>query len=197
MPVQPDTISPPFEGTAISLRPFEAEDVEALYALINHPDLTGRRYLHGDLPELAPLSRRQVQALYEQSASSKDELHLVVALRPDGRLIGYASLEAGWDPHDPSISLVIAPQQQCRGYGTEAAQLMLRYFFEYTPAHVVTSWVADWNTAGRQFMRKCGFQEAGRMRRAGILQGRYFDMVIHDLLRSEWEQGAGGGSYGA
>ena len=112
-------------------------------------------------------------------------------------MIGHASLELGWDPHNPSITLVIAPVHQRQGYGSATLNLLLRYLFGHTPAHVVTAWVADWNIAGRQFLKKNGFQEAGRMRRVGIQQCEYFDLVIHDQLRSDWMQRSGGGAHGA
>jgi RimJ/RimL family protein N-acetyltransferase len=57
------------------------------------------------------------------------------------------------------------------------------------PAHSLSCWVAEWNLEARAFLRRHGFQESARMRRAGIYQGAYFEMVVMDLLRPEWEGG--------
>jgi RimJ/RimL family protein N-acetyltransferase len=184
-------------GAQIALRPFEPGEVDTLYEYLNHPELAGRRYLPGEFSDLLPLSHQQVQEIYHKWAEGKEEITLAVELRQSQQVIGHANLEVGWDPHSPNIALVIAPLHQRQGYGTATLDLLLRYLFEHTPAHVVTAWVADWNTDGRQFLQKNGFPEAGRMRRAGIWQGRYFDLVIHDQLRDEWILRAEGGAHGA
>jgi RimJ/RimL family protein N-acetyltransferase len=110
-------------------------------------------------------------------------------LGESGELIGHAEMEWGWDPHCPGVSIVIAPGLQRKGYGSQVMQLLLRYLFESMPAHSLSCWVAEWNTEARAFLKFHGFQESARMRRAGIRQGAYFDMVVTDLLRSEWEGG--------
>jgi RimJ/RimL family protein N-acetyltransferase len=70
--------------------------------------------------------------------------------------------------------------------------MMLRFAFENTPAHVTSCWIADWNKGALHFVTGHGFQQAGRMRRAGIHQGKYYDVIVADLLRSEWQRLGGG-----
>jgi RimJ/RimL family protein N-acetyltransferase len=107
-------------------------------------------------------------------------------------LLGHAECDWGWDPHNPSLSVVIAPGRQRQGYGAEVLGLLFSYLFDHTVAHSVTCWIADWNEPARRFAASRGFQEAGRMRRAGIRQGQYFDVMVMDLLRPEWTQPGGG-----
>ena len=99
-------------------------------------------------------------------------------------LIGHTECDWEWDPHNPSLAVVIAPTHQRKGFGLEACQLLLRYLFEYTPAHTVTCWIAEWNQPARQFGARSGFRESGRLRRAGIWGGQYYDIIVADLLRS-------------
>jgi RimJ/RimL family protein N-acetyltransferase len=176
----------PFHSDRLALRPFEPEDVPALSAYLNRPDLAGRRYVPWDTPELAPLSRRQVEEIYQKWSQREKGLLLAIVRRESGDPIGHAECDWEWDPHCPSMSVVIAPVHQRQGYGSEALALLLNYTFAYLPAHVVTAWMADWNQPARQFAARHGFREAGRMRRVGMRQGRYFDLVVADLLRSEW-----------
>jgi RimJ/RimL family protein N-acetyltransferase len=183
-----------FEGEAISLRPFAADDVPALMAYLNHPDLAGRRYIPWDLPDVAPLSQKQVQEIIEKWAKTEKALRLAIVHEESQGVVGHAECDWGWDPHSPSISVVIAPDHQRQGYGSESVRLLLLYLFEHTPAHVVTCWIADWNRSGLQCAARHGFLAAGQMRRAGIRQGRYYDEVVADLLRSEWLK-QGGGSH--
>ena len=177
-----------FQGDAIALRPFEPADVPALGDYLNHFDLAGRRYIPWSFPEVAPLSQQQVHDIHQKWSDVDKGLHLAVVNLDGQDLIGHAECEWGWDPHCPSLSVVIAPAHQRRGYGSEAFALLLRYLFEYTPAHVVACWIADWNQPALEFVRSHGFQEAGRMRRVGIRQGQYHDVMVTDLLRSEWQQ---------
>ncbi len=184
-----------FRNETIALRAFEPEDVPALQAYLNHPDLVGRRYIPWAFPEIFPLSRKQVEGVYNRWAEEENETHLAVVSRQSQELIGHAEADWGWDPHCPSVSLVIAPDHQRQGYGSAVINLLLRYLYETTPAHNVSCWVTDWNEPGRRFLRVHGFRESGRMRRAGIRQGRYFDVIIMDILRPEWEQRMEAGVY--
>jgi RimJ/RimL family protein N-acetyltransferase len=184
----------PFEGSRVALRPFGPDDVPALEAYLNHPELIGRRHIPWAFPEVAPLSRQQVEGIVEKWGGAEKGLNLAVVERESGALIGHAECDWGWDPHNPSVSVVIAPERQRQGCGAEALGLLLRYLFEYSVAHNVTCWIADWNRPARLFAASQGFREAGRMRRAGVRQGQYFDVVLMDLLRPEWAA-AGGGSH--
>jgi len=175
-----------FKGKQVSLLSFEPKDVTALHAYLNHPDLIGRRYIPWKFSEILPLSLKQLEAICQAWAESENEFHLGIISGEGQELVGHVACEWSWDVHCPAVSVVIAPAQQRKGFGSEALQLVLRYLFEHTPAHVAEGWVADWNQPARAFLGKHGFQENGRMRRAGIRQGRYYDFVVADILRPEW-----------
>lgn len=181
-----------FESARISLRPFEADDAAVLGAYLNHPGLTGRRYVPWAFPELAPLSSKQVQGIIQKWSETERSLALAVVRLEGGEPVGHAECDWGWDPHCPSVSVVIAPDHQRQGYGSEALALLLRYLFEHTPAHVAACWVGDWNRPALLFAAHHGFRQAGRMRRAGIRDSQYYDVIVTDLLRSEWKRLGGG-----
>jgi RimJ/RimL family protein N-acetyltransferase len=185
------TISP-FQGKRVALRPFEPDDVPVLGVVLNHPDLFGRRYIPWPYSDIVPLSAAQVRGIYEEWCKAEKSLPLAVVLSASGDLIGHAECDWRWDPHCPSVSLVIAPPHQRQGLGAEVLHLLVDYLFDTTPAHTISAWIADWNQPARQFVARHSFQEAGRMRRAGIHRGAYFDLVISDILRSEWKMGGEG-----
>ena len=180
------TTQSPFQGATVVLRPFEPDDVPALQTILNHPDLTGRRYIPWKFPDVAPLSRKQVEGIVQKWGEEAKEYHLAVLRRESGELIGHCECDWGWDPHCPSVSVVIAPEHQRQGFGSEVLDLLLRYLFENTPAHNISLWMDDWNEAARRFAARHGFSEIGGMRRVGMREGRYFDLVIADILRPEW-----------
>ena len=60
-----------------------------------------------------------------------------------------------------------------------------------SPALAAMTWIDEWNASGLAFAEKYGFREAGRARREGIRNGKYFATVGLDLTRQEWEAGRG------
>jgi RimJ/RimL family protein N-acetyltransferase len=186
-----------FQGQLVSLRAFEPTDANPLQNMINHTELSGRRYLPDGFSEWVSLTLPQVEMVINRWNEENNCLHLAILLPETGEIVGYASCSWGWDAHCPEITVVINPLRQNQGYGSETLNLMLRYLFETTPAHNVTLWMADWNTLGRHFAAKNGFRESGCMRREGLRQGKYFDLILTDILRPEWKMLQGGLSHAA
>jgi len=182
-----------FGSEQITLRPFEPEDVPALAVYLNHPELAGRRYIPDGLPDTVPLSMGQVAEVVQRWQQAEKELNLAVVQVLKGELVGHVTADWGWDPHNPSVSVAIGPSHQRQGYGAAAVGLVLDYLFGQTPAHCITAWIDDWNEAGLAFAAHAGFRRAGQMRRAGLRGGRFYDVVVVDLLRSEWVARGGGG----
>ncbi len=181
-------VDSPFEGRQVRLRAFEPDDMPAVGTYLRHYALIGRRYLPWGFSDYTPLSGQQVTSIVSRWTDAEKRLSLAVEHVETGQIIGHAEGEWDWDPHTPSVAVVIGPSWQRQGYGSAALSLMLGYLFDYTPAHVVTCWLADWNVEGRAFARAHGFQESGLMRRAGQHDGRFFDLVVMDQLRREWRE---------
>lgn len=184
-----------FQGEKIRLRAFEAEDIPALHATLNHPELAGRRYIPWGFPGDFPLSKQQVEAIHKKWAEEKKGIHLAVVLRGSLELIGHAECDWGWDPHCPQIALVIDPAHQGKGYGSEVLRTLVDYLFKNTPAHNINGWMAEWNQTALRFAAAHGFKESGRWRRDGIRDGKTYDGILVDILRPEWAEWveAGGG----
>ena len=185
----------PFQGEQISLRAFEPDDVSALHAYLNHPELAGRRYIPWGLPAEFPLSKKQVESIYKKWSEEKKGVHLAVLLRGTLEMIGHAECDWGWDPHCPQVAVVIKPAHQRKGCGSEVLQTLVSYLFKNTTAHNINGWMAEWNRSARGFAEAHGFKESGRWRRDGIRDGKYYDGILVDILRPEWAEwvGLGGG----
>jgi RimJ/RimL family protein N-acetyltransferase len=175
-----------FHSERFFLRAFEPEDVQAIFEYLNHPGLNGRRYIPWKFSDTLPLSKSQVGAILESWEDSEKQFHLAVVLNGEEQLIGHVNADWRWDPHCPNIDLVIAPAFQCQGYGGEVLEMILAYFFEHTQAYNLGGGMDEWNQAARTFASAHGFKECGRMRRAGIRRGVYFDWIGVDIIRPEW-----------
>lgn len=182
-----------FQGPHVLLKPFEPADAAGLLGILNHPELAGRRHLSDGYTEWTSMTLLQVETLLGGWAEEKNGFHLAVWLHESSELAGYVSCSWHWDTHCPEVSLVISPLRQNQGYGSETLDLILTYIFETTPAHNVSLWMADWNKPARRFAAKNGFRESGCMRREGLCDGKYFDLILTDILRPEWQMQKGGG----
>lgn len=176
----------------ISLRALEPSDIPALQVTLNRPELAGRRYVPDGISDFAPLSARQVESIVERWQKEDESWTLAVVDTPSGNLAGYVRADWEWDPHCPSVCVVIAPERQRQGLGSAALDAALAFLFEETPAHVVSGWASSWNESALGFALRNGFREAGRRPRGGVHRGAYFSEVAFDLLRVEWKARKGG-----
>jgi ribosomal-protein-alanine N-acetyltransferase len=150
---------------------------------MNHPELRGRRYLDDD--EERPLSTADVERHLEKSKEAKNSLYLTVVV--DEHPVGYATVDYGWDTLTPFVDVVIAPDHQRSGYGSEAANLLIDWAFTHLPTTAIHSWIADWNEPALRLSESLGFTPAGRVRRASIHDGRFADSIPVEMLRGDWK----------
>jgi RimJ/RimL family protein N-acetyltransferase len=78
------------------------------------------------------------------------------------------------------------PEYRGGGYGSEAKQLLLEYCFDRLGLHMVRSFVIFPNTRSAAALRKQGYSEAGRFHWAFPVAGGFGNIVVFDLLASEW-----------
>jgi RimJ/RimL family protein N-acetyltransferase len=171
---------------AIALRSLELSDAPDLHRMFNEPELVGRRYIDKDR---GPISQEQVEDLLGMWVKPEDGLRWGVTDGED--LVGIAVHDTSWEPLAPFVAVVIDPSRQRRGHGTEALTLLLGQVFSTTPALAAQTWVDEWNGPGLAFAVASGLQEAGRARREGIRDGKYYASVAFDYLREEWEARVG------
>jgi len=76
-----------------------------------------------------------------------------------------------------------------RGYGTDAMRVICRFGFDTMNLHRIELDVYGRNERARKVYARVGFVEEGRKREAVYKNGRYDDIVVMGLLRSEllWE----------
>ena len=81
---------------------------------------------------------------------------------------------------------MIWPEHRRKGYGTKAAKKLLDRSFLDNPAHALDTGAPEWNSAAILFLKHLGFKDAGRMRLSGMKDGKYYDDIIFDILKSEY-----------
>ena len=126
----------------------------------------------------------------EKSAKdgSDDKRFNIVDIAGD-KLIGTVSLENFNSVNRSAVLGIFIGDGDYRsnGYGTEAIKLILEYGFKYLNLHSIRLELLDVNERAHKCYLKCGFKDAGRIREAKFLDGKYYDNLHMDILASEFE----------
>jgi RimJ/RimL family protein N-acetyltransferase len=170
-------------GTKVRLRAYREDDLKNAMAMINNPVIT--RYLQFMRPTSLVQEREWLDGVLRNDDPTRYSLAIETT---DGEYLGGLAL-MHIDPRNRSAELGIAlarPEELGRGFGTEAALLMLRHGFEEMNLHRIHLRVFDYNERALKSYRKIGFVEEGRMREAFYRHGSYHDVILMSLLADEF-----------
>lgn len=138
-------------------------------------------------PSWAPATLEQTKAKLEE-IQKKDRTSIFAIYSKDDEFIGTAAYTASWDPRNPHIGVIIWPEHRRKGYGTEAAKLLMHAVFDDSVAHVLSTGVAGSSKEGIAFAESLGFKRQGAMRRAAMFNGEFIDHIFLDMLREEYRE---------
>lgn len=178
-----------YENRLIRLSPIDHEnDASVVSRWTVDPNM---RSIFGNLPH--PLSTASTSKLLEKIEKEMDEkknlFHFMLRLKKDDRLIGMARIF--WvDFHNGNgvLNMGVGDESDRRhGYGYEALSLLLHFAFNELNLHRLSAWASEDNTAFIQIANKAGFQEEAHQAEFSFHNGRYWDLILMGILRSEWE----------
>ena len=158
-------------GKNISLRPVARQDLPLLRQWSNDPELRG---LTGSvIPMGEPDDEKFIQKVY----ASEDRIWF--SAWTEDKMVGEAGLLRMFPPwRTTDMSIIIGDKEAwAKGYGSEAANLLLDYAFGYLNFHRVAVGVVGFNTRALKFWESIGFQREGIQR-----DGYYFNYLYHDFI---------------
>lgn len=169
-------------GERIYLRPLEPAQDNQLYSRwMNDEEI--RRYF-SIYPTSDTRGKERLELLY------KDGKHIIfgVALNNDNRLIGLVGLkDINYINQSAEFYVIIGdPSAWGKGYGTEATKLMVRYGFMELNLNRIQTQDMEENVGGWRADEKAGFKYEGTLRQAILRFGKYNDVRVYSLLRSEY-----------
>jgi RimJ/RimL family protein N-acetyltransferase len=163
----------------VSLRPLRPDDVSAyLGAFSEDPYLARDRGLERVPDEAAFRSWIEV---------GEDFAELAIADRDDvlvGSVILYA---VSWRHRRAELGYWLVPGARGRGVATRAARLALRWMFEDLGLERVQVVTTPDNAGSLAVARRLGFVQEGVLRGRDIEDGARIDILVHGLLRSDFE----------
>jgi RimJ/RimL family protein N-acetyltransferase len=172
-------------GKRIRLRAAEQEDVKTFFEWVNDPEVTRGLSLY------LPMSMRDEENWFEGLAKrDPHEKPLAIEVRKgrNWKLIGNCGV-FGIDFVNRSgeLGIVIGEKSEWdKGYGSETMTLLLRHGFETLNLHRIFLRVYAGNVRAVRSYEKAGFALEGRLREAVYKFGKYDDVLIMSVLRSEW-----------
>ncbi len=172
-------------GEHIYLSPVSIEDAEKYTKWMNDFETTD--YIGQSTKIYTIESERK----FLENCSEKEEgVTLGIVKLDDNKLIGNCGLK---DINVVGRTAVLGifigdKEERSKGYGAEAIMLLLDYGFNYLNLHEISLDVYSFNARAIKCYKKVGFKEYGRRRECIYLNGKYYDIISMDILKSEFKE---------
>jgi len=176
----------PIVTERLLLRPFRDGDFDAMYAIQSSDEVA--RWLYNDArskAETRDLLARKIRGA--ALVAEGDWLSAAVTLRDGGALVGDIALHWVSELHRcGEIGFTFNPEQQGRGYATEAARALLPFAFETMGWHRLIGRTEARNTASARVLEKLGMRLEAHLVENEWVKGEWQSELDYALLASEW-----------
>lgn len=172
-------------GKRIRFRGVEKADLQKYYEWINDPDV--RDGLAINLPMSMADEERWMERV-RQGDQAEKPLAIEIKDKRGWKLIGNCGFfNIEWMNSAAEFGIMIGDKSVWnKGYGTEAVGLILQHGFETLNLNRIYLRVYSTNPRARRAYEKAGFVLEGTQREAVYKHGKYADVHLMSILRSEW-----------
>ena len=180
-----------FEAQDIRLGPIDYEkDPEVESKWTHDSEFMRLMELKPVRPQAPAMVKKGYESLERQIEEDKNLFYFTIRAREDDRLLGKAVLEwIDWTNGNGYLRLGIGSDvDRGRGLGKQALGLLLRFAFAELNLFRVTIVLPEYCQAAISLVRKFGFIEEVRRRKAILRDDRVWDLLAFGLLRSEWTE---------
>jgi RimJ/RimL family protein N-acetyltransferase len=173
---------PVIVGSQFRLRPPWTEDAEVMITWFEDLEVTAR------------LGRRFVPSLewergwLQRAAEDPDTVQW--AIEHEGRTVGTTGIRGiDWaNQHGETGTLIGDKSLWGRGIARETMRLRADFAFTELPLRKLKSGYLEGNEASRRAQRSAGYREVGRLREELFRDGRWLDVILTELHRTDWER---------
>lgn len=177
-----------YEGKLVRLRRLETGDASSFFPYWNN--YLVRQYLPTPLPTSHEDMVKYIESANESFANRKGFTFGIETLDTE-TLVGIVNLvNVSWIGHNAEVGIlaIFDPEGWGKGYGSDAMIVLLDMAFSVLNLHSVYLWVAGFNERAIKFYEKIGFIQTGRIREMAYRNGKRFDVITMDILRSEFTE---------
>jgi RimJ/RimL family protein N-acetyltransferase len=173
------------EGKNVNLRVMERDDVEFLAEWFNDVGFWGEY-----IPIMEQISKAERMKYFDSPSNLAIlmESKLFIVQKKDGTKIGFILHRLNLPYKWMEIGYSFVPSERRKGYGTEAAQLMIDYLFLSKDIARIHAIADVRNKASQRVLEKAGFQREGTMRKCLFNRGELVDGYLYGILREEWKE---------
>lgn len=176
---------PQFETDRLILRKLTEADTDGLFAIWSDDRVTK----HMDIASLK--DRREALSLIQEMNDLADlgrAIRWGVVSKQTGALIGTCGINEWSRSHArASIGYELQVGSWRQGYMSEVLEVVLALGFQQGQLHRMEALVEPENVASIKLLEKTGFRQEGLLRGYEFSKGRYIDLLMFSLLRTEYQ----------
>ena len=174
-------------GDGIRLRAPEQSDLDDFVRWLNDPEVIA------GLQQYTPLSFKEEENWLENMLKNHPAEHpMVIEIEQEGqwRAVGNCGVhQIDWRIRSAELGIFIGDKSRWnQGIGTHVMKLLLKHGFETLNLNRIALEVYDSNPRAIRTYEKAGFVLEGRKRQAVYRHGKYSDVLVMSVLRSEWQE---------
>lgn len=172
---------PVLQGSRVTLRPPDDSDPPRYVEWF--ADMEATRYLG----VRSAMALFQEEEFFKQVGESKTDV--LWTIEAEGRAIGVTGIHGiDWQNSHAMTGTNIGDKTAWRkGYGSETMALRTEYAFRWLNLHKLTSSALDDNAPSKRALVNAGYREIGKHLEHIYRDGRWHDLWLCEVLRSDWE----------
>lgn len=169
-------------GKRLRLWSIEKEDLLKNYIWGNDPEIIS---VAGMSPY--PISFFEIERWYN-NISTNPAIRVFAVKTNEGEYIGNIELSnINWRARKAEIGIAIGEKEYWhKGFGTESLELVMDFAFNEMNLERLQANVLESNSKAIDFFQKAGFIKEGILRKAFYNNGKFCDIILLGLLKSEY-----------
>jgi RimJ/RimL family protein N-acetyltransferase len=175
-----------YYGELVHLRALEMDDLEIILKYWNNLEI--RQYLSNQIPMSRDAEQQWLERATKLDPWKDGGIILAIEDRSTGQFLGTVSLfDISKQNRRAEFGIAIHnPENLGKGYGTDAALVMLWVAFHVLGLNSVYLTTLDMNKRGQRAYEKAGFRKTGVYRQGAFVNGAFQDFILMDILKEEF-----------
>lgn len=162
------------------LRRLREDDIEMVRMWRMHPEIT--KYMYTD-----PVISAEDQRRWYKRINESEDVYWII--EQEGVPVGLASL-VEWDKNNNIVmgnSYIVERNKDTLKLAVNLQINMFYYAFEIMKVNKVYGEIMAENVGVLRSLELCGSKQEGVLREKVYKNGKYHDIVMHGIIRSDWE----------